>query len=122
MRRKTLMSPSWWKAVLKISVNLGHGLHKAWTEEPSAPKKARARSPEKQKAPTPRKKRNPAKWWKVLGVSETATPLEIKCAYRARMQESHPDKVAHLSPALRKAADREAKRINDAYERATDRA
>jgi DnaJ-domain-containing protein 1 len=52
----------------------------------------------------------------VLGVSRNASPDEIKAAYRQRMQEYHPDKVAHLGRDLRTLAERKAKEINEAYE------
>lgn len=34
------------------------------------------------------RRRGEAKWWKVLGVSETATLSEIKTAYKRRMSET----------------------------------
>ena len=51
----------------------------------------------------------------VLGVSPGASQEEVKTAYRLRMQEYHPDKVAHLGPELRILAERKAKEINEAY-------
>ena len=51
----------------------------------------------------------------VLGVSPDASQEEVKAAYRLRMQEYHPDKVAHLGPELRILAERKAKEINEAY-------
>lgn len=115
MRKNSSSSPSLWQAALKVTINLGRGLYRAWTESPVVP----PRPPLHRKPKHPSRKKRSTAWWRVLGVSKAATPQEIKAAYRARMQESHPDKVAHLSPTLRKAADREAKKINDAYEQAT---
>ena len=76
------------------------------------PQPPRARAPRKKvpKAPPP--------WWKVLQVSEAASVAEIKAAYRKLMNQTHPDKVAHLSPKLRKVAEDEAKLLNGAYEEA----
>lgn len=58
----------------------------------------------------------PPPWWKVLGISEASTRSEIKKAYREQMMMTHPDKVAHLSKKLQRAAEREAKKLNQAYE------
>jgi hypothetical protein len=51
----------------------------------------------------------------VLGVPSTATAEEIKSAFRKRMQEYHPDRVAPLGVRLRALAEEETKRINRAY-------
>jgi DnaJ-class molecular chaperone len=53
---------------------------------------------------------------KTLGISEDATEDEIKDAYRHRMQQYHPDKVANLGTKLRDLAEEESKEINRAYE------
>ena len=52
----------------------------------------------------------------VLGVQSDASQQQIKEAYRQRMREYHPDKVAHLGPDLRSLAESKAKQINEAYE------
>lgn len=51
-------------------------------------------------------------YYKVLGVSYQATPVEIKRAYRAAMKRSHPDKLA---PELRSNAAERARELNEAY-------
>ncbi len=51
----------------------------------------------------------------VLQVSRTATEQEIKTAYRRRIKEYHPDRVAALGVHLRALAEEESKRINHAY-------
>lgn len=58
----------------------------------------------------------PPPWWKVLGIQEASTRAEIKKAYREQMNMTHPDKVAHLSKKLQRAAELEAKKLNQAYE------
>ena len=58
----------------------------------------------------------PPPWWKVPGISESSTQSEIKKAYREQMMMTHPDKVAHLSKKLQRAAELEAKKLNQAYE------
>jgi len=54
--------------------------------------------------------------YEILGVSPSASKETIRAAYRARMQEYHPDKVAHLGEELRELAHRKAQQIQRAYE------
>ena len=50
-----------------------------------------------------------------LGVSASASQQTIRSAYRARMNEYHPDKVAHLGDELQKLAHRTVLEIQEAY-------
>jgi preprotein translocase subunit Sec63 len=59
-----------------------------------------------------------ALWPIILGVDPHASMEEIRQAYRLRMSEYHPDKVAGLGPELRELAERKAKEINGAYQEA----
>lgn len=54
-------------------------------------------------------------WFEVLGVSPTASPYEIKAAYKVSMKQYHPDLVASLGPELRELAESKTKEINAAY-------
>ncbi len=54
--------------------------------------------------------------YQVLQVDRSASPEGIKAAYRARMAEYHPDKVAHLGEDLQKLAHERAQDIQRAYE------
>jgi len=54
--------------------------------------------------------------YEILGIDSSASPEEIRAAYKARMHEYHPDKVAHLGEELRKVAHRKAVEIQQAYE------
>ncbi len=60
--------------------------------------------------------RGQANWASVLGVDAFASMDEIRRAYRQRISEYHPDKVAGLGAELRELAERKAKEINRAYE------
>lgn len=52
----------------------------------------------------------------ILGVRRGDTFDEIHRAYRKRMKEYHPDRVAGLGSELRELAERKAKEINMAFE------
>lgn len=53
----------------------------------------------------------------VLSVDPSATDEELKAAFKQQMKLNHPDKVAHLSPALQKFAQQRTIAIQKAYER-----
>ena len=53
----------------------------------------------------------------MLGISRSATSEEIQAAYRARMREYHPDKVAHLGEDLQQLAHRKSQEIQRAYQK-----
>jgi DnaJ like chaperone protein len=54
--------------------------------------------------------------YQILGIDSSASGQEIQAAYKARMHEYHPDKVAHLGEELQKVAHRKAVEIQQAYE------
>jgi DnaJ like chaperone protein len=54
--------------------------------------------------------------YQILGIDSSASKEEIQAAYKARMHEYHPDKVAHLGEELQKVAHRKAVEIQQAYE------
>jgi len=68
---------------------------------------SRARAQSSESSPDPHR---------VLGIDSSASREEIQAAYKARMQEYHPDKVAHLGEELQKLAHRKAVEIQRAYE------
>jgi len=48
-----------------------------------------------------------------LGVSPDATSEELRVEIRRRRAENHPDKLVHVSDAIRKTAEREMDLVND---------
>ncbi len=57
-------------------------------------------------------------WFEVLGVAETACTVEIEHAYRVKISQYHPDKVAQLGEDIRQLAEAKSKEINAAYDAA----
>lgn len=55
--------------------------------------------------------------WTVLGIEPTASTSEVARAFRARMAEYHPDKVATMGPEIRALAHEKSKLITLAYAR-----
>ncbi|MEN8185057.1 MAG: DnaJ domain-containing protein [Myxococcota bacterium] len=53
--------------------------------------------------------------YEILGIPTSASAEAIQAAYKARMQEYHPDKVAHLGEELQQLAHRKAIEIQQAY-------
>ena len=54
--------------------------------------------------------------YEILSIDSSASGDEIRSAYRTRMHEYHPDKVAHLGEELQKVAHRKTVEIQQAYE------
>jgi|GEM_PF-4549065 len=119
-------SESFWERLL--IEGLGHAANVAYTLASDWMNGARNQTPqafaepeERESLPTqkkPRRTRRPTPWWKVLGVPESAHINEIRSAYKEAMVKTHPDKVSHLSEKLKAAAEREAKRLNSAFDEA----
>jgi DnaJ-domain-containing protein 1 len=101
-------SNSWIDLAFRTATKFGRGVYVAFREG-----EAEIWKPE-QKRPAG----EPARWWEVLEVSESASEEEIKAAYRRLMQKTHPDKMAHLSEPEQQEAEMAAKRLNEAYEKA----
>ncbi len=57
-------------------------------------------------------------WFAVLGLSSAATVEQAKEAYKRLVKQNHPDRVHDMSPALRKLAEAETKRLNAAFRQA----
>jgi len=52
--------------------------------------------------------------YRVLGISPGATFEDARKAWRARIQQYHPDKVAQLAPEFRALAEEKTRELNDA--------
>ena len=57
-------------------------------------------------------------YYEVLGVSKSASDIEIKRAYRKLMNEHHPDKLVAkgLPPEMMEVAKEKAQQIQAAYD------
>ena len=52
----------------------------------------------------------------VLGIAATASDEEVEQAYRRRISEFHPDRVANAAQEIRDLAGQRARETNGAYE------
>jgi DnaJ like chaperone protein len=64
---------------------------------------------------------NPASWFRILEVSEDASEQEITEAYKRKIRQYHPDKVAQMGAEIRQLAESKSKQINAAYDYAIRR-
>jgi DnaJ-domain-containing protein 1 len=55
-------------------------------------------------------------WFRILDVPENASREQISTAYRLKIAQYHPDKVAQLGPEIRALAEAKSKQINAAYD------
>lgn len=92
-----------WLALIGLA--LGH-LYDRGVFGPSAPD-TRTDRPTSTPAPDP---------YAVLGISPEASNEEVEQAWRRRMQEYHPDRVANAAAELRELAERRAREANAAWE------
>jgi DnaJ like chaperone protein len=60
--------------------------------------------------------KNPDSAYKILEIDRTATPSEIKKAYREMVKKYHPDKLQHMDEMYRKGAEEKFNKVQQAYE------
>jgi DnaJ like chaperone protein len=58
----------------------------------------------------------PASWFRILEVSESASQEQIVTAYKQKIHQYHPDKVAQMGAEIRELAEFKSKQINAAYD------
>jgi DnaJ-domain-containing protein 1 len=54
--------------------------------------------------------------WAVLGLEEGSPWDAVERARRALLQQYHPDRLGHVPPLVRQLAEREFKRVSEAYD------
>jgi hypothetical protein len=87
---------------------------KTEAKESAAESSESARANATEPSPTPDGQPDP---YVVLGIRRDAPLDDAKRAYREKIAQYHPDKVAHLGPKLREVAEAEARSINNAWEK-----
>lgn len=65
---------------------------------------------------TPSEKQESESLCQILGVSLDCSAQELKAAYRRKLKEYHPDRVADMGAEIQMLAERKTKEINSAYE------
>jgi DnaJ-domain-containing protein 1 len=55
--------------------------------------------------------------YRLLGIASDCSDEELEQAYRKRMSEYQPDRVANAAKEIRDMADQRAREINQAYDR-----
>ncbi len=116
------MTPAEWAAI-GIGLAGGYWLVNAYLTGKDPPKKNPERGAESEQErwrpgePTARD----LPWYEVLGVGVFATREEVAAAYKRKISEYHPDKVAQMGHEIREVAERKSKQINAAYEEAMRR-
>jgi DnaJ-domain-containing protein 1 len=83
-------------------------------------KRRRATNPFQQRQgyqqPTENPSTAPRTAYDILGVTPTASKVEIRAAYRRLANQYHPDKVTHLGQEFQDLAERRFKEIQQAYQ------
>lgn len=59
------------------------------------------------------------RWYVILEVAQSASRAEIERAYKVKISQYHPDKVAQMGIEIRELAEAKSKEINAAYDYAT---
>ncbi|TAL68592.1 MAG: hypothetical protein EPN82_09955 [Bacteroidetes bacterium] len=83
--------------------------------------KSKEKSSYKYKTGTNKKEENKKdltldKAYSIFGLKQNATTDEIKSAYKQKIKEYHPDRVANLGSELKQLAEQKTQEINMAYE------
>jgi DnaJ-domain-containing protein 1 len=98
------------------TVSSGQPPPTTWVYDEPGPARAPSASSTGTPAPAQGGSMGPDDPYVVLGITAAATDDEVKTAYRNQLKLNHPDKVAHLSPALQAFAQQQTLAVNRAYE------
>ncbi|MGM0599503.1 MAG: DnaJ domain-containing protein [Candidatus Rifleibacteriota bacterium] len=71
----------------------------------------------KSSAPKGETKENITDPYEILGVSRTADFKAIKALYLQKIRQYHPDLVENLGPEIKKTAQKESQKLNEAFEK-----
>lgn len=55
--------------------------------------------------------------YQILGVNKSTDFAEIKAAYLKKIRQYHPDLVENLGPEIKKTAQKESQKLNQAFEK-----
>ena len=61
------------------------------------------------------------RWFLILEVPQSASRADIELAYKRKISQYHPDKVAQMGVEIRELAEAKSKEINAAYDHAVAR-
>lgn len=97
---------------------VGPGEQTNWFRKDEEEAARRAEQEAAAKAASASSNPSPTPWYQVLEVSSVANIEDIRQAYKRKIRQYHPDKVAGLGPEFTTIAEAKAKEINDAYQKA----
>lgn len=104
--------------VIVCALGLGFGLMRLWLSSHIEQDERRTRRAKEGSDEAPAPHPDSEHWSSVLEVPAHAPLDDIRVAYRRKMAQYHPDKVAALGPELKLLAEQMSKRINQAFDRA----
>lgn len=80
------------------------------------PQQNRAQNEEPDNSNSGKEEYIPASWFHILDVSQGASKEQIITAYKQKISQYHPDKVAQMGVEIRELAEFKSKKINAAYD------
>lgn len=136
-KKYTEKSPSAWSGtitskimIIIIGLLLGYWVFARWSKKKSVSSTSTHKDSEngaQQNKPHNEEQSNnysdkedniPANWFYILEVPEDASQEQIVAAYKQKIRQYHPDKVAQMGTEIRELAEHKSKLINAAYNHA----